>query len=182
MSPRAACRLEALGFGKVYDYELGVADWKAAGLPLEGQESTYQTAADAMRPDIPTCGPTETVGEVRKRVIAAGWEDCLVTDCHGLVIGRLRNNAWQLAPATTVTDAMELGPTAVRANDPLDRLVKRMNKRPTGMVVVATAQGGLLGVVLREEAQRLLQGEPPEMIWAECDGCPGQWRPPPAQT
>ena len=30
MSPRAACRLEALGFTRVYDYVDGIADWKAA--------------------------------------------------------------------------------------------------------------------------------------------------------
>ena len=36
MSPRAACRLDALGFNQVYDYTLGFADWKAAGEPIEG--------------------------------------------------------------------------------------------------------------------------------------------------
>ena len=29
MSPRAACRLELLGFTQVYDYVLGKADWLA---------------------------------------------------------------------------------------------------------------------------------------------------------
>jgi rhodanese-related sulfurtransferase len=32
MSPRAACRLEAIGFEEVYDYATGISDWKAAGL------------------------------------------------------------------------------------------------------------------------------------------------------
>ena len=36
MSPRAAWRLEATGFGPVYDYMEGKADWLAADLPFEG--------------------------------------------------------------------------------------------------------------------------------------------------
>ncbi len=36
MSPRAAWRLEATGFGPVYDYVAGKSDWLAADLPFEG--------------------------------------------------------------------------------------------------------------------------------------------------
>jgi 3-mercaptopyruvate sulfurtransferase SseA len=51
MSPRAACRLEAIGITDVYDYVLGIADWKAAGLPIEGEPIATQFIADATRPD-----------------------------------------------------------------------------------------------------------------------------------
>lgn len=34
-SPKAAQRMEELGYTDVYDYEAGKADWKAAGLPVE---------------------------------------------------------------------------------------------------------------------------------------------------
>ena len=47
MSPRAACRLERLGLERVYDYVAGIADWKAAGLPVEGTAPGYQQVADA---------------------------------------------------------------------------------------------------------------------------------------
>ena len=40
----------------------------------------------------------------------------------------------------------------------------------------ATPQGELFGVLLREEAGRLLTEEPPEQIWQDCEGCPGQWK------
>jgi rhodanese-related sulfurtransferase len=40
MSPRAACRLEALGFTRVDDYVDEIADWQAAGLPTEGTAQT----------------------------------------------------------------------------------------------------------------------------------------------
>jgi rhodanese-related sulfurtransferase len=39
MSPRAACRLELLGFTQVYDYVAGKADWLAHGLPTEGEQA-----------------------------------------------------------------------------------------------------------------------------------------------
>ena len=177
MSPRAACRLEVLGFDKVYDYIGGKADWKAAGLPIEGDGPRIQTVADAMRPDIPTCDPAETIGEVRHRVEEAGWQDCLVLECGSLVVGRLRAAAWDMDPQGTVGDVMELGPTSVRPDRPLHKLVERMEQRPTPLIVVATPQGELLGVVLLDDARRLVSGEPPDMIWAECEGCPGHWRP-----
>lgn len=34
-SPRAAARMEALGYRRVYDYTAGKADWQAAGKPVE---------------------------------------------------------------------------------------------------------------------------------------------------
>src|SRR2546425_461639 len=39
MSPRAAWRLERLGYGPVHDYVGGKVDWLAAGLPSEGEGS-----------------------------------------------------------------------------------------------------------------------------------------------
>ena len=34
-SPKAARKMDELGYQKVYDYEAGKVDWKAAGLPVE---------------------------------------------------------------------------------------------------------------------------------------------------
>jgi rhodanese-related sulfurtransferase len=34
-SPKAARRMDALGYQRVYDYEAGKVDWKQAGLPVE---------------------------------------------------------------------------------------------------------------------------------------------------
>jgi rhodanese-related sulfurtransferase len=36
LSVQAAWRLERIGFSDVYDYVAGKADWRSAGLPLEG--------------------------------------------------------------------------------------------------------------------------------------------------
>jgi predicted transcriptional regulator len=175
MSPRAACRLEALGFEHVYDYSLGIADWKAAGLPLEGDVVESQDVADATRSDIPIAAPEELVGPVADRATSEGWDEALVLDCDGVVVGRLRGTAWDQDRDLPVETVMELGPTTVRPNSQLAPLVKRMQKRDTKLVTVTTPQGVLIGVLLRSDAERVLEGESAERIWADCDGCPGHW-------
>jgi CBS domain-containing protein len=177
MSPRAACQLERFGFVRVYDYAAGIADWKAAGLPTEGAAASVQRVADATRPDVPTCLPDDNLGSARSRTFDAGWDECIVVDCDGMVIGRLRNRTWDADDDTVVTEVMELGPTTVRPDGLLDSLVERMKKRGTAVVTVATPQGRLVGVLLRSDGERLLSGEPPTRIWVDCEGCPGQWKP-----
>lgn len=175
MSPRAACRLETFQFSQVYDYELGIADWKAAGLPVEGMNTAAQRISDATRTDIPSSTPDETIGTARVRTVDAGWDECVVLDCGRVVVGRLRNKAWEADDESIIEGVMEAGPTTVRSDGLLEPLLKRMRKRDTKLVLVTTPQGELVGAVIKQEAQRLLAGEPPEQIWRDCDGCPGRW-------
>lgn len=177
MSPRAACRLEALGFDQVYDYTAGIADWKAAGLSVDGTEDPGLRVADATRPDIPTAQPHETLGTVRQRATDAGWDEALVVDCDGIIVGRLRGAAWDADTESTVEAVMELGPTTVRPDGSLHSLLERMNKRGTKLVVVSNPQGHLIGALLADDARQLVSGEPPEQVWKNCDGCPGRWSP-----
>lgn len=178
MSPRAACRLERLGFSMVRDYAAGIADWKAAGLPVEGHGRLDEWVADATRFDVPTCSLDDTVGEVRRRTSAAGWDECVVVDCDGMVAGRIRGAAWDAAPDVEIAAVMEEGPSTVRPDQELRPLVKRMEHRGTKLVLVTTPQGVLLGALLREEATRVLAGESPARAWQDCEGCPGRWAPP----
>lgn len=175
MSPRAACRLEAIGFEQVYDYTAGIADWKAAGLDVEGSEDQGLRIADATRPDVPTASPDETVATVRDRTFGADWDEAVVVDCDGIVVGRLRGPAWDEADEEIVGAVMELGPTTVRPDGSLAALLGRMDKRGTRLVVVSDPQGRLVGVILADDAQRLAAGESPERIWKDCEGCPGRW-------
>jgi rhodanese-related sulfurtransferase len=68
MSPRAAWRLEDLGFEKVYDYVPGKVDWFASGLPKEGRLASLPTIGDSARRDVPTCAPAEKVENAWNRV------------------------------------------------------------------------------------------------------------------
>ena len=46
MSPRAAWRLETLGFERVYDYVGGKADWLGHALPREGEAASVPNAGE----------------------------------------------------------------------------------------------------------------------------------------
>jgi hypothetical protein len=90
MSARAAWRLETLGFKHVYRHEPGKCDWLANGMPIEGKRANVSRAGDIARRDVPTCQLGERVGDVRRRVRAAGWDSCLVvTFPSGRLIGVL---------------------------------------------------------------------------------------------
>ena len=176
MSPRAACRLESLGFENIYDYVGGIADWQAAGLPTEGTGSDIPRIGDATTGDPPTCRLTERVGEVLSRVHAAGWDECVVTITTGIVLGRLRGESWENDPETVVEEAMEAGPSTVRPHKPLEPLVKRMRERSVRRVLVTSPEGKLIGILREEDAEQLLTDPGVVEVWQECEGCPGQWK------
>ena len=72
MSPRAASRLEGLGFSKVYDYPPGKAGWSASGFPTEGTQANAATIGGAAGgADL---RPGGEVGTARERVREAGWD------------------------------------------------------------------------------------------------------------
>ena len=83
MSPRAACRLETLGFTEVYDYVPGKADWLAHNLPIEGEQADAPTAGRLARDDVVTCRLDERVGEVRERIAGSPYGFGLVTSAEG---------------------------------------------------------------------------------------------------
>src|SRR5712691_5509469 len=116
MSPRAASRLEALGFQEVYDYAAGKADWAAAGLPREGHAAAIETAGDAADTTAPTCRLDEDLEGVRARVRGTGWYRCLVVDDQRVVLGRLGRHTLNAEDNSSVGDAMDNGPSTIRPN------------------------------------------------------------------
>ncbi len=156
MSPRAAWRLESLGFSEVYDYVAGEADWLAMGLPSEGREAGQRRAGQVATRGVPTCGLSEFLGEVRQRVQGAGGDACIVVNAERVVLGRVRGPAWDGPDDATVEDVMEAGPTTVRPNEPLAALTERMQQHGSRSVLVTTSDGRLVGVLERVDAERVL--------------------------
>jgi hypothetical protein len=70
MSPRAAWRLEAAGFGPVYDYAAGKADWLAADLPFEG---TAKLAGEFARRCVATAGERTPAAEALRLLDTQGF-------------------------------------------------------------------------------------------------------------
>ena len=158
MSPRAAARLEALGFTEVYDYVAGKADWGSFGLPLEGRRPSSTPVGAHVRSDVPACGPADRMAEVRERVRAADWDTCFVTNAERVVVGRLGRAALAGDDDVSVEEAMTLGPSTVRPSLELDKAVERMRRQNLTSLPVTRSDGVLVGIIRRDDAERALTG------------------------
>jgi len=154
LSPRAAWRLESLGFREVFDYGAGKQDWLAAGLPTEGEHAGEPRAGGFARTDVPTCALDERVGEVRERVHAAGWNVCVVVNEERVVMGLLREEQLGSAGDAAVGQVMRPGPSTFRPNVPIDEMAHFMIEHDLESAPVTTSDGRLMGMLLREDAAR----------------------------
>jgi predicted transcriptional regulator len=159
MSPRAAWRLEQLGFTRVYDYVGGKADWLAAGLPTEGPGSMAPRPGAIARREVPTCRPDEPVAAARARLASSTCSRCVVVNDEHVVLGVLDQETLGGADDTTAAAVMKLGPTTVRAHEDLGPLVHRMHERRVGSVLVTEPGGRLLGLLVLDDGDRALSGE-----------------------
>jgi Mg/Co/Ni transporter MgtE len=158
MSPRAAWRLEALGFDQVYDYEAGKQDWLTWGLPVEGKDAYRPRAGDVVRGDAPTCRLDERVGEVRERVGALGWDVCVVVNDRRVVQGLLRAPQLEAGDEEVVEKVMRPGPSTFRPNVDIREMAHFMAEHDLASAPVTTPDGVLLGVLRREDAERVAHG------------------------
>lgn len=149
MSPRAACRLEALGFEQVYDYAPGKVDWLAHGLPTEKEAELPQRAGDAADDRVVTCGLDDQVGAVRERVADSPFGFALVTSANRVLLGRLRKAALEGDPQARAEEVMEAGPSTVRPHVPLQGVLERLAERDLRIAIVTTPEGRLIGVIRR---------------------------------
>lgn len=103
MSPRAACRLESLGFSEVYDYVAGKKDWFDAGLPMEGEIADAVLLGHRARRDMTTCRPDGAVGELAARASVAGWDQAAVVNDANVLQGWLSGETLsdRCAPGTS---------------------------------------------------------------------------------
>jgi CBS domain-containing protein len=149
LSPRAACRLDTLGFEHVYDYTTGRLDWIARGLPRDGEKAAEPRAIDFARRDVVTCQLRDRIGAVRDRVDGSPYGFAFVISDGGVLLGRLGKAALQGDPDAVAETAMEPGPSTVRADTPPARLRERLERGNLTIAVVTDPDGRLLGVVRR---------------------------------
>jgi rhodanese-related sulfurtransferase len=154
LSPRAAWRLESLGFGEVYDYSAGKLDWISAGLPTKGTLAAVPRAGDLAREDTPTCALDEPLAEVRERALEAGWDACVAVNDQGVVFGLLRAKDLRKEGDMTVEEAMLPGPGTFRPNVDARKLAALMAARDLPSLPITTNEGVLVGLLLREDAER----------------------------
>ena len=156
MSPRAAARLESLGFTKVYDYEAGKADWLAAALPSEGRAAGELDAAAMVRADDIACHLGDRLGDAAKRVRAAGKDVFIVVNNRHIVLGRIRGRALDGNPDALVEDVMRPGPSTIRPDIDLETVVETLRDGNVQSTLVTNPEGRLIGTVYLEDIERKL--------------------------
>jgi len=151
MSPRAAWRLETLGFAQVFDYADGKLDWMAAGLPTEGTNATKPRAGDLARKDTPTCRLTDRLAEVRDRVRGFGWDAVVVVNEERIVLGLLRSKELDSEGDRLIEQVMRPGPSTFRPFTSIVEMTKFFDEHKLDNAPITTSDGRLVGLLLQKD-------------------------------
>jgi rhodanese-related sulfurtransferase len=136
LSPRAAWRLETLGFGQVYDFVTGKVGWLAAGLPTEGRDAG-EPRIGALVADVATCALDADLASLPEgRVV--------VVDSRGVVLGVVPADR---PSSGTAADVMREGPSTFRPNVPVGEMRDYLAEHDLDCVLVTRADGTLVGGV-----------------------------------
>lgn len=157
MSPRAAWRLEDLGFHRAYDFVGGKTAWIERGLPTEGTGPFLLLAGQVLRPATATCTPDTLSEQVRAELQPGADSICAVTNESGIVLGRVRWTDLPEEDGIRVEEFMQFGPATVRPREELRDLVKRMKRAGVKTILVTSPKGLLLGIVHRDDGERFVR-------------------------
>jgi Mg/Co/Ni transporter MgtE len=142
----------------VIEYVPGKQAWYEENEPREGKAADETWIGDVADAEVPTCDPGARVGDVRART--AGWDTCVVVNPERVVLGLLRQKELEGDPRATAADVMRLGPKTFRPNVTLNELLKSMRDHDIQTnSLVTTADGRLLGVISRADAEATLAHE-----------------------
>ena len=133
----------------------GELDWLAAGLPTEGRNASRPRAGEVAQRDAPTCRLDESIGEVRERVRAAGWNACVVVNDERVVLGLLRAEELRRGQDESIERVMRPGPSTFRPHVPIEELAHHMIHHDLPASPVTTSDGRLVGLLKREDAARV---------------------------
>jgi Mg/Co/Ni transporter MgtE len=140
-----------MGFSDVYDFHAGKKSWGSYGLPREGTNVPERTAGDVAHPDVPTCTLDERLAEVRQRVLAAGWDTCVVVNEQRVVVGSLGRKILAGNDEVSIAARISPGPSTVRPSIGADALLERIHARNLTNYLVTTPDGRLVGLGRRDD-------------------------------
>lgn len=140
------------------DYVPGKQAWYEENQPREGKALDEIWIGDVAGSDVPTSNLAETIGDIRRRT--QGWDTCVVVNPQGVVLGLLRKKELEADPKATAEQVMRPGPKTFRPNVTLQELLKSMRDHQIQTnSLVTTAEGRLLGVISRADAEATLAHE-----------------------
>jgi CBS domain-containing protein len=97
----------------------------------------------------------ERLADVRERVSAAGFETCIAVGHDRVVLGILRSKHLDGDGEQTIEEAMSPGPSTFRPNVSAVQLAGLMADHNLPDLPITTNDGRLVGLLLREEAERV---------------------------
>lgn len=150
MSPRAATRLDQLGF-EVYDYALSKVDWMAHGLAMEGSAASRPTAGSFARDDVATCKLGDGPQAISQSIDASPYGFALAL-AERVVLGRVRRSHLDDAPDDARAELlMEPGPSTTRPHTDPGELASQLQRSGANTAILTTPEGELLGLVRRSD-------------------------------
>ncbi|HSH59873.1 MAG TPA: CBS domain-containing protein [Acidimicrobiales bacterium] len=152
MSPRAAWRLESLGFDPVYDFVGSKMEWIGAGLRWEGTDASLPTLGALANPDVAVCALDETVGVVRARL--GRHPICLVLNDERIVLGLVAAEALGGDDDQPVAGVMREGPSTYRPHVTATEMAERLAEHPQPRILVTTLDGRLVGVASADDISK----------------------------
>jgi rhodanese-related sulfurtransferase len=141
LSPRAAWRLERLGFRESHDYAASKMDWIASDLPWAGTAELIGATIDR---DVSTCALDDPIDTVKARLTEHDF--CVVVDNGRVVAGTLDMDTLARGDGATAESVMRRGPSTVRPSEEIKALDDRMRNAGTHRIVVTRLDGTLLGL------------------------------------
>jgi len=151
VSPRAACRLESLGYSDVFEYVGGKRDWAGAGWAIEGRKSRELWIGPLARRDVPTARLGDKVGDTARRAEDSGHDVAVVVTDDDVVLGILDAAALVPSSSASVEEVMRPGPATYRPDVPVQELLEKLRPKHLRRALVTTPEGRLLGVFYTDD-------------------------------
>ena len=153
LSPRAAWRLESLGFLEVHDYVASKVDWIGSGLPFEGSRADEPSLGGLADPDVPACTLHESLDDVRGRL--GGAPRCIVVNDRRVVLGVL--DAERLDAGGSLEDLMHEAPRTFRPHVTAAELGEELDRVPEWLLIT-NLDGTLVGTTSVNEVRAAVAG------------------------
>lgn len=146
MSPRAACRLEDLGFTQVHDYVAGKAAWLAMGLPSEGTVRPEERVSALAHRRLPELALDADAGGVD----LGGHEFGVVLD-GAIVAGSITAARLDDAAGRPLREVLDTGVDTFRPSMTIAELCDYWAGNEEQLALVSTLRGEYLGAILRSD-------------------------------
>ncbi len=95
------------------------------------------------------------MGDVRKRVSAAGWDACVVVNDEQVVFGLMRADELADGRDGPVEAVMRPGPSTFRPHVPIGEMAHYMIDHDLASSPITTSDGRLVGLLKVEDAARV---------------------------